>query len=218
MANQHRDPALLLAEQAGARAARAETPAEARDILERGARLARAMQKEPLREPGRDGHPIEQREIRTERYEDGKRETQNSPVNVNHDRIEYLFAHGAIDERQREAGNRLAKDWELAQIEPRASTVLVGAGSCEANLPADAKVAAMKRHGAACKALGYNWPIVCLVVEHNYTVEVAARMLNVNKVRAMGWLWSALHVLADHYGIPGQPQHDVVEKILHAKS
>lgn len=210
--------AVDLSRQAGARAARASSPQEARDILAQAERLARAYSAEPLPEAGRDGHPIEQREVRTEHYMDGKREAQMSPQNVNHDRIAYLFAHDIIDQRQHAAGQRLARDWELSQICPAASSVLVGAGGGGDMHPTERKERAMKEHGEAVRALGYNWPIVALVVERNYTVEVASRMLNVDRKRGMGWLWSALHVLADHYRLPSKPQHDVLAKILASTS
>ncbi|HLY04254.1 MAG TPA: hypothetical protein VKR31_00755 [Rhizomicrobium sp.] len=129
---------------------------------------------------------------------DGKREPVKGPMNINCDKIEYLYAHGHIELSQAEAARRLHKDWTTAMILPIASSVLVGAGGAN-ELPNDAKAAAMKRHGLAVEVLGENWSILELVVQQNKSVEQAASMLRVNRKFAMGCLSAALWSLAAHY-------------------
>jgi hypothetical protein len=155
------------------------------------------------RPPGHDGNPPEFAERRTLVWEEGKRIAGTSPENVNHSRIRWLKAHGRIDARQEEAAKRLADDWEMAQIQPCASSVMVGNGSGGGdNHPNDRKVGAMRRHGDARDALGMVWPIVEMVVEQNMTVEKASAQLRVHTKVGHGLLWAALHTLADFYGIP----------------
>jgi len=152
---------------------------------------------------GYDGNKPEFQPVRDYVYVDGRREPVDGPQNVNTTRIAWLFAHNEIDARQYEAGRRLQKDWHLSLIQPFASSVLVGAGGSGGNqLPNDAKVAAMKRHGNARAALGYGWAIIELVVHDDITIGKAAAKLHVGEKQAKGMLWLALHILADHYGLP----------------
>lgn len=159
---------------------------------------------EPLaREAGFEGEPPVHGERRTFVWEEGHRVAEMSPVNLNHSRVSYLHSRGRIDLRQFAAAERLAKDWQLAQIQPRASSVMVGGGSSGGdNHPNDLKVDAMRRHGNAMAVLGAAWPLVELVVEQNLSVEKAAGQLHIHPKYAHGALWAALHFLADHYGLP----------------
>ena len=155
------------------------------------------------REPGYDGNPPEFRERRDFVYMNGVREPTLSPENINHSRLKWLKEHKRIEQRQFDAGERLAKDWELSLIQPMASSVLVGNGGSggSGQLPNDAKKMAMYRHGAAVKHLGRMWPIVELVVHQNKSVEKASAMLHIHQKVGMGQLYAALHFLADHYGL-----------------
>jgi len=155
------------------------------------------------REPGHDG---EKPEFMTaadypDVYVEGKREPVDGPQNINIDRVEWMFHHGQISQRQAAAARRLEEDWQKALINPVASSVMVGAGGAS-QLPNDAKCDAMKRHGAARKALGYDWKLVDLVVHGRLTIVQAARVLKLHHQKASGQFGSALHHLADHYGFP----------------
>lgn len=155
------------------------------------------------RPPGYDGEPPLHAERRTLVWEDGKRIAGVSPENINHSRINWLFAHGRIDKRQKEAAERLERDWEMSQIQPRASSVMVGNGSSSSdNHPNDAKVDAMRRHGDAMDALGAAWPMVELVVQGYLSVEKASAQLRFHTKYGHGVLWVGLHMLADFYKLP----------------
>jgi hypothetical protein len=130
----------------------------------------------------------------------GKRQLQGI-MNINTDRVIYLYHHRRIDERQFLAAQRLERDWQLSLIDPVASMVLVGACGGQL-LPADAKVAAMRRHGAAKAALGRAWAMVDLVVHKHYSVERASAMFRIHRKCGFGVLWASLHALADHYRMP----------------
>lgn len=155
-------------------------------------------------EPGHDGQKPEFVTRREHPWVGGKREATDSNFNVNHSRICWLFTHGRISQRQYDAAERLARDWEKSQIQPAASTVMVGNGGSggSAELPQDMKVRAMQRHGAAIKFLGGHAPLVQLVVEENRTVEKAGALLGIhNRQVAMGRFETALDFLAGHYGL-----------------
>lgn len=152
------------------------------------------------KEPGYDDEPPEFRIRKDHIYAGGKRESVESLENSNHSRALWLYTHGKIEQRQFLASVKLAKDWELSQISGTASTILVGAGGKSGDVhPNDAKRDAMKRHGAAVKALGRCWAIVELVVQNNLSVEKASAQLRVHHRFGSGALNVALHFLADHY-------------------
>jgi hypothetical protein len=133
---------------------------------------------------------------------DGKREQVEGPTNINHNRVRMLHARGIIDDEQLAAAELLEMDWYLAQIMPVASSVMVGNGGGGAgNLPNDAKVAAMKRHGEARNVLGRAWAIVEAVCCRNLRVDEAASQLHIHPRRATGQLEIGLDVLALHYGL-----------------
>lgn len=153
--------------------------------------------------PGFDGHPPEFVEQRIFTYEKGARKPTDCPVNINTDRITYLFNHGRLEERQYLAARRLEEDWQLSLILPTASSMCSGGGGRSGDFAAlsDAKVDALRRHGDARAALGRNWAIIELVVEQHLSVERAAAALRVNRYEAMGLLKATLHQLADLYKI-----------------
>ena len=152
--------------------------------------------------PGHDGNVPEFGIRRDFVYADGKREATESPENCNHSRVKWLFTHKKIEDRQFAAAERLSRDWELSLMQPRASSVIVGnGGGGSGQLPNDAKVAAMRRHGDAMKALDRIRArlIVELVVIQNLSVEKASAQMRVHHRFGSGALNVALHFLADHY-------------------
>lgn len=173
-----------------------------------GTEVSRCATISVLRTCGHDGNPPEFQDARD--YPDVvtmdgptiTREAVKGPQNINIDRIEWMYAHGKIGARQHAAAVRLESDWQMALINPVASSVLVGAGGSMVQLPNDAKCDAMERHGAARNALGYDWKLVDMIVHGRLTVVQAARVLHIHHQKAAGRFDSALHHLADHYGLP----------------
>ena len=159
---------------------------------------------EPLGlDPGHDGNPPVFAVSKDLMGADGKREKVEGPTNLNHNRIRMLHARGIIDDVQLAAGERLALDWEMSEIMPAASSVMVGNGGSDgaAQLPNDAKVGAMRRHGEARKMLGRAWGIVEAVCCFNLRVDEAASKLHLHPRRATGQLEIGLDVLSLHYGL-----------------
>lgn len=155
--------------------------------------------------PGYDGNPPEKGFRRDYTFAGTRRIAVESPVNLNLDRIRWLYAHNKIEDRQFYAADKLEKDWHTAEIQPVASSVMVGAGGRSDMHPNDAKLAAGDRYRAAVKALGRWWPVVDLVVMKHMTTQKAGSILKISSDRAMERLSGALHILADHYGFPGAP-------------
>lgn len=154
------------------------------------------------RAAGHDGNPPVHATIKDLVGADGKREKVEGPTNLNHNRVRMLHARGIIDDTQLQAAEMLESDWQMALIMPVASSVMVGnGGSGGCNLPNDAKVAAMKRHGEATKMLGRAWAIVEAVCCRNLRVDEAAAQLHIHPRRATGQLETGLDVLALHYGL-----------------
>src|SRR5690348_15798315 len=79
-------------------------------------------------EPGYEGNAPQFASTKDFVDANGKREKIDGPTNLNHNRLRMLRAREILDDIQLEAGERLAKDWEVAQIMPVASSVLVGNG------------------------------------------------------------------------------------------
>lgn len=170
------------------------------DIIARQGRLSAAFSDGPqFASPGHDGNKPELVEARDFAENHGKRDVTEVPQNnLNADRIKWLYEHRQIEQRQFDAAVRLQRLWEKSEILPSASSVMVGGGGGN-QLPNDAKVDAMRHHGAAKSELGRDWTIVELVVHRQMTVEKAAGVLHVDRRVATGRLWSALHRLADHF-------------------
>lgn len=158
----------------------------------------------PNMEAGHDGNPPVFVTTRDLLAKDGSRERIDGPTNVNHNRLTMLFHRGIIDECQLAAGNRLAKDWELSQITPMASSKLESITAISRgafNHPNDAKRDAMRRHGEAMEAADRAWPIIEAVCILNLRIDEAAARLRLDKRRATGRLEIGLDVLAIHYGL-----------------
>jgi hypothetical protein len=156
----------------------------------------------PARFPGHDGFPPELIEAR-DPYGKGKR---SAPVaqNVNASRIEWLAAHDVIQPHQLEAGRRLQQDWNMGQIAGYATlSALPGSGGSQR--PADARLDALSRVGAACKALGgpscEDWRVVYFVVIEEVTLGEVERRHKAPRGSASGALRVALNVLARFYGL-----------------
>lgn len=131
------------------------------------------------------------------------RETPDGPINVNTDRVEWLFAHNKITQRQHRAANILQQDWKIAQIAPCSSgSMIKGASGGLPDHPNDRKVSAMKRHGAAHIALGRLRNAVTLVVEENKTFQQVAAILAIHERAAAERCLIGLDLLADFYRLP----------------
>ncbi|WP_240047514.1 DUF6456 domain-containing protein [Sphingomonas panacisoli] len=118
--------------------------------------------------------------------------------------LSWLAARGLVDARQVEAGERLRRDYEIAQLGPRVTmhwdSVRVDGGGGDDADPTLAHVAAKRRFDAAIAATGSGlsdilWRVVCA----GEAIPAAER--------ALGWpgragrlvLGLALDRLADHY-------------------
>jgi hypothetical protein len=160
----------------------------------------------PYRRPhGRPGYDGEAPEIGySERAHAMDRNSNNPQENSNIDRITWLKAHKVIESEHFEAARRLQRDWEIAELLPVASNVLVGCGA-GANLPNDAKVDAMKRRGKAMDRIGGDGSIagqmVTKVVLESMSIARAASCLRWHPKVATGIFILALDILAQHYGL-----------------
>ncbi len=124
-------------------------------------------------------------------------------VNVAESPLGWLRAHGHVDARQFEAGERLRGDFESASLGPRVTmhwAARVDGGRHDGLDPTTAQIAAKRRFDAATAALGRGlsdiaWRVIC-AGESLPTAE-----------KAIGWparsgrvvLTLALDRLADHY-------------------
>lgn len=157
---------------------------------------------QPKSQPGHDGEPPVFMDSKDFVWVDGQREPVKGPMNVNIDRIEYLYAHGLIEDYHKEAARRFQEDWEIAQIMPVASLVLCGAGGKIDHQPADRKIDAMLRFSRAVKALGPKAArLIDLVVLQRMSVEKAGGMMGFHPKKAPGAFAIAIDVLAAHYGL-----------------
>ena len=120
--------------------------------------------------------------------------------------LSWLAARGLVDPRQVEAGERLRRDYEMAQLGPRVTmqwdSVRVDGGGGDGADPSLAHLAAKRRFDAAITAIGPGlsdiaWRVICA----GEAIPAAER--------ALGWpgragrlvLGLALDRLADHYGL-----------------
>jgi len=163
---------------------------------------------QPKLQPGHDGEPpvhVPARDIESIDRWTGKkrRETPDSPMNINVDRIEWLFTHGVIEQRHHQAARRLQRDWEIGLIMPYAQMGVVAGNSGKPDFtPAHAKMDAMERFGDAKRAVGpKGFRIIDLVALQAMSVQKAAAAMRVHQQRAQGMLLVALDVLAAHYRI-----------------
>jgi len=120
--------------------------------------------------------------------------------------LSWLAARGLVDARQVEAGERLRRDYEIAQLGPRVTmqwgVQRVDGGGGDGVDPTLAQVAAKRRFDAAIAAVGRGlsdilWRVICA----GEAIPAAER--------ALGWpgragrlvLGLVLDRLADHYGL-----------------
>ncbi len=124
-------------------------------------------------------------------------------VNVAESPLGWLRAHGHVDARQFEAGERLRGDYETASLGPRVTmrwAARIDGGHNDGLDPTTAQIAAKRRFDAATASLGNGlgdiaWRVICA----GETLPVAEK--------AIGWparsgrviLTLALDRLADHY-------------------
>lgn len=120
--------------------------------------------------------------------------------------LSWLAARGLVDARQVEAGERLRRDYEIAQLGPRVTMqwdkVRVDGGGGEAD-PTQAHVAAKRRFDAAIAAVGRGlsdilWRVICA----GEAIPAAERMLGWPARAGRLVLGLALDRLADHYRLP----------------
>jgi hypothetical protein len=154
------------------------------------------------REPGHEGNPPQFAPTKDFVDANGKRERVDGTTNLNHNRVRMLKERGIIDDVQLAAAERLENDWQISEIKPVASSILVGnGGSGGSTVLADHKLDGMERFGDAMRAVGKAWPVIWLVVCKNLRVDEAASRLKVHPRRATGQLEIGLDVLALHYGL-----------------
>ena len=163
---------------------------------------------QPKLQPGHDGEPpvhVPARDIESIDRWTGKkrRETPDSPMNINVDRIEWLFTHGVIEQHHHQAARRLQRDWEVGLIMPYAQMGVIGGGSGRADFtPAQIKIDSQTRFHDAMKAIGPKGSrIVDLVALQAMSVQKAAAAMRVHNLKAQGMLVVALDILAQHYRI-----------------
>lgn len=155
---------------------------------------------------GYDGNPPEfgvkrGSEVRDSLTGEIIREAEVSPLNVNLDRIEWLYAHKKIDQAQYDAARKLQSDCQIAEIMNYASPALVGGGT-QCGFICDAKIDAMKRVNAARAVFVHYWPgwkLIELVAVENYSTEKATAIMRRPHKWGPSALADALDMLAKHY-------------------
>lgn len=135
------------------------------------------------------------------------RRSRTVTINRAESPLTWLAARGLVDARQHEAGERLRRDYELAQLGPSVTMqwdkVRVDGGGADGADAGMAHLAAKRRFDAAIAAVGRGlsdiaWRVICA----GESVPAAER--------ALGWpgragrlvLGLALDRLADHYRLP----------------
>lgn len=155
--------------------------------------------------PGHDGQPPVFRPMRGSEVLDAKtgkviREAADGVLNVNCDRLEWLFQHGKITKCQHEAGQRLQGDWEQSKIIAYSSAER-GFGCTGGNRLPDVKLDAMTRFGNARRHVGQSsWRVIELVLLNNVSLGKVEGLLHLPRQSAMGYLAGGLDALASHYG------------------
>lgn len=155
---------------------------------------------------GYDGNPPEFHEKRGSEVRDRLtgaiiRQGEMSPLNVSTDRLEWLLAHKRISRPQYDAGQRLQKDSEQAQIGGFASLGALPGGSGTTRL-SDAKCDAIKAvNDVRTLIRGMGWRILELVVLENVSLAKAESRLRLPVGGGHGALIVALDLLASHYGL-----------------
>lgn len=134
------------------------------------------------------------------------REAEESIINNNVDRVEWMFAHGRISQAQYHAARQLQGDAELAALSNYAS-IDGGRSSSGVNRLPDVKCDAISRKNAARAAVFAQhgcagWRIIELIILENTPTESAYRRMNLPSRGAGPWLLNgSLDALAKHYGM-----------------
>jgi hypothetical protein len=162
-----------------------------------------AQQRIEIPRHGYDGNPPE---LRSPQDFAGADRELPERENYNVDRIRWLYRHGHIDAAQNEAGERLQRDWQLAQLGGY-SAAGNGGGKVvnlvPSNLP-DAKLDAIGRvNRARAKLDRTSWRLVELVVLENIQLAEAAKRLwgHTRRGEAVTAICYALDLLAAVYGL-----------------
>jgi hypothetical protein len=139
-----------------------------------------------------------------------RRARRTVTVNRAESPLSWLAARGLVDPRQIDAGERLRRDYEIAQLGPRVTMqwdVRVDNGGWrgggDSGDPTHVHLAAKRRFDAAIAAVGSGlrdilWRVVCA----GEAIPVAERALNWPGRAGRLVLGLALDRLADHYGLP----------------
>lgn len=140
----------------------------------------------------------------------GKRRARTVTVNRAESPLSWLAARGLVNARQIEAGERLRRDYEIAQLGPRVTmqwgNVRVDNGGWGGSDGGDAThthLAAKRRFDAAIAAVGSGlsdilWRVICA----GEAIPAAERALNWPGRAGRLVLGLALDRLADHYRLP----------------
>jgi hypothetical protein len=162
---------------------------------------------------GTDPYSAQHQLLRLRPMRDDSGEETTVVVNDGESPLGWLHARAAIDDLQLEAGERLRRDYTLAQLEPRvcidlSAPVVLGSASAKAGFISDTALAAKQRFRGAMSAVGPG------LSDLLFDVCCALKGLEAAE-KAKGWprrsgkvvLALALDRLAAHYGIRRAPQH-----------
>lgn len=136
----------------------------------------------------------------------GRRRTRSVTVNIGESPLGWLHAHGHVDDRLFDAGERLRTDYEMAQLSPvttmRWEPVRIRGTGGSALTASERQVAARQRFDGAIAAAGKGledilWRVVCACE----TLPVAEKALNWPSRSGKLVLKLALDRVADFYRI-----------------
>jgi hypothetical protein len=162
---------------------------------------------------GTDPYSAQHQLLRLRPMRDDSGEEISVVVNDGESPLGWLHARGTIDDIQLQAGERLRRDYTLAQLEPHvcidlSAPVVLGSGSANAGFISDTALAAKQRFRKAMSAVGPG------LSDLLFDVCCALKGLEAAE-KAKGWprrsgkvvLALALDRLAGHYGIRPAPRH-----------
>jgi hypothetical protein len=162
---------------------------------------------------GTDPYSAQHQLLRLRPMRDESGEETTVVVNEGESPLGWLRARGTIDDIQLQAGERLRRDYTLAQLEPRvcidlSAPVVLGSGLAKAGFISDTALAAKQRFRKAMSAVGPG------LSDLLFDVCCALKGLEAAE-KAKGWprrsgkvvLALALDRLAGHYGIRAAPRH-----------
>jgi hypothetical protein len=161
---------------------------------------------------GADPYSAQHQLLRLRPMRDEGGEETSVIVNEGESPLGWLHARGAIDHIQLQAGERLRRDYTLAQLEPRvcidlSAPVVLGSGHINAAFVSDTALAAKQRFSKAMSAVGPGLS--------NLLFDVCCALKGLEAAeKSQGWprrsgkvvLAIALGRLAAHYGIHAAPQ------------